>query len=325
MPVPVVQTPSGTWLVTEPAPQAAGRVVAYCRVSSGDRKADLERQVARTVQGATDRGLAVADVVTEVGSGLNGRRRKLHRLLADPGVGTIVVEHQGDRLARFGVEHLEAAFSATGRRLVVLDPAETADDLVRDITEVLTSMCARLYGRRSAKNRAAQGRRRRHRPKGGRMKQFKPQPGFTVFAHKLALDPNTTANRHLHSHGGAARAAYNWAVAYITAVWWQRKAERVVRHCRGPAHRVAVVVAALAAQGVQRGQAHQPALRPLVGGELQGGVQHRPGRRGGSVRQLREVQERQAQGPRDGRPPLQVEAESTPDLSVHHRHDPYRA
>ncbi|MCX5377952.1 IS607 family transposase [Streptomyces sp. NBC_00091] len=152
MPVPVVQTPSGTWLVTQPAPQAAGRVVAYCRVSSGDQKADLERQVARTVQGATAQGLAVADVVTEVGSGLNGRRRKLHGLLADPVVGTI--EHR-DRLARFGVEHLEAALSATGRRLVVLDAAETADDLVRDITEVLTSMCARLYGRRSAKNRAA--------------------------------------------------------------------------------------------------------------------------------------------------------------------------
>lgn len=154
MPVPVVQTPSGTWLVTEPAPQAAGRVVVYCRVSSGDRSADLERQVARTVQGATSQGLAVAGVVTEVGSSVDGRRRKLHRLLADPDVGTIVVEHR-DRLARFGVEHLEAALSATGRRLVVLDPAETTDDLAGDITEVLTSMCARLYGRRSAKNRAA--------------------------------------------------------------------------------------------------------------------------------------------------------------------------
>lgn len=154
MPVPVVQTPSGTWLVTEPAASAAGRVVAYCRVSSGDQEADLERQVARTVQGATAQGYAVADVVTEVGSGVDGRRRKLHRLLADPGVGTIVVEHR-DRLARFGVEHLEAALSATGRRLLVLDPAETADDLAGDITEVLTSMCARLYGRSSAHNRAA--------------------------------------------------------------------------------------------------------------------------------------------------------------------------
>lgn len=76
----------------------------------------------------------------------------MHGILADPQATVIVVEHR-DRLARFGVEHLEAVLSASGRRLVVLDPAES-DDLVRDITELLTSMCARLYGRRAAKNRA---------------------------------------------------------------------------------------------------------------------------------------------------------------------------
>lgn len=154
MPVPVVQAPSGTWLVAEPAVEALGKVVAYCRVSSADQKPDLDRQISRVVQGATALGLPVAEVVTEVGSGLNGRRRKLHRVLSDPKAATIVVEHR-DRLARFGVEHLEAALSASGRRLVVLDPQETTGDLVRDITEVLTSMCARLYGRRAAKNRAA--------------------------------------------------------------------------------------------------------------------------------------------------------------------------
>ncbi|MFJ8142449.1 IS607 family transposase [Streptomyces sp. NPDC096013] len=153
MPVPVRQTPSGTWLVDEPASEASGRVVVYCRVSSADRKPDLERQVARVVQAATGGGLPVAEVVTEVGSGLDGRRRKLHRVLSDPQATVIVVEHR-DRLARFGVEHLEAVLSASGRRLVVLDPTEAADDLVRDITEVLTSMCARLYGRQAAKNRA---------------------------------------------------------------------------------------------------------------------------------------------------------------------------
>ncbi|MER6672902.1 IS607 family transposase [Streptomyces sp. NPDC000983] len=154
MPVPVRQTPSGTWLVDEPTVEPSGRVVAYCRVSSPEQKADLDRQVARVVQGATGLGLPVAEVVTEVGSGLNGRRRKLHRVLSDPQAAVIVVEHQ-DRLAQFGVEHLEAVLSASGRRLVVLDPAETTDDdLVRDITEVLTSMCARLYGRRAAKSRA---------------------------------------------------------------------------------------------------------------------------------------------------------------------------
>jgi predicted site-specific integrase-resolvase len=43
---------------------------------------------------------------------------------------------------------------AGGRRLIILDPDEVDDDLVRDVTEVLTSFCARLYGRRSARNRA---------------------------------------------------------------------------------------------------------------------------------------------------------------------------
>jgi putative resolvase len=154
MPVPVVQTPSGTWLVIEATPEPAGRTAAYCRVSSADQKQDLDRQVARVVQGATSQGLPVTDVVTEVGSGLNGRRGKLHRLLADPAVTVIVVERR-DRLARFGVDHVEAALSASGRRLVVLDDGETTDDLVRDMADVLTSMCARLYGKRSAKNRAA--------------------------------------------------------------------------------------------------------------------------------------------------------------------------
>jgi putative resolvase len=65
----------------------------------------------------------------------------------------IVVEHR-DRVARFGVEHLEAALSAQSRRIVVADPGESTDDLVRDMIEVLTSMCARLYGRRGARNRA---------------------------------------------------------------------------------------------------------------------------------------------------------------------------
>jgi putative resolvase len=84
---------------------------------------------------------------------MNGCRAKARRLLADAKVTTVVVEHQ-DRLGRMNVELVEAALSATGRRLVVLDDGEVEDDLVRDMVEVLTSFCARLYGRRSARNRA---------------------------------------------------------------------------------------------------------------------------------------------------------------------------
>jgi putative resolvase len=154
LPVPARQTATGTILVEVPAASSgAAGVVVYARVSSHDQRADLDRQVARVTEWVTGQGLTVAGVVREVGSGLNGKRPKLRRILSDPSAAVIVVEHR-DRLARFGVEHLDAALAAHGRRLIVADPGETTDDLVRDMIEVLTSMCARLYGRRGARNRA---------------------------------------------------------------------------------------------------------------------------------------------------------------------------
>ena len=157
MPVPARRLPSGTILVQVPGSDHDGgldqRAVLYARVSTHDQRGELDRQVTRLSGWATAQGVTVAEVVTEVGSGLNGRRPKLRRVLADPRAAMIVVEHR-DRLARFGVEHLEAALSAQGRGLVMVDPGETSDDLARDMIEVLTGFCARLYGRRGARNRA---------------------------------------------------------------------------------------------------------------------------------------------------------------------------
>ena len=160
--LPVPARRAGRLILVDPDPKpvpVGGMVAAYCRVSSADQKDDLERQIGRVVAEATGRGLAVGKVVSEVGSGMNGHRRKLTELLSDPAVTVIVVEHR-ERLTRFGFEHLAASMSACGRRIVVLDATETSDDLVRDdlvrdVTEVLTSLCARLYGRRSASRRAA--------------------------------------------------------------------------------------------------------------------------------------------------------------------------
>jgi predicted site-specific integrase-resolvase len=125
----------------------------YARVSSSDQKNDLEAQLGRLLAYANSQGWTVVKSVTEVGSGLNGRRPKLMKLLVDPDIGVIVVEHR-DRLMRFGAEYVEAALAAQGRKLVVIDPAEVKDDLVQDMIEVLTSFCVRLYGRRSARNKA---------------------------------------------------------------------------------------------------------------------------------------------------------------------------
>ncbi|MFF1373315.1 IS607 family element RNA-guided endonuclease TnpB [Streptomyces virginiae] len=59
----------------------------------------------------------------------------------------------------------------------------------------------------------------------GRVKKFQTQPGFVVQAYRFALDPNAGQEAALRSHRGAARAAYNWAVGWVEASWWQRKAE----------------------------------------------------------------------------------------------------
>jgi putative transposase len=57
------------------------------------------------------------------------------------------------------------------------------------------------------------------------MKKFEPRPGFVVQAFRFALDPGVEQEHRLRSHCGAARAAYNWAVSWVAASWWQRKAE----------------------------------------------------------------------------------------------------
>jgi len=153
LPVPARRVGPRTILVESP-PATSGGVLLYARVSSHDQRGDLERQLGRLVAWAAEQGMVVTGTVGEVGSGMNGARPKLRRLLADQSVRCIVVEHR-DRLARLGSEYIEAALLGAGRRLVVVDASEVYDDLVRDMTEVLTSLCARLYGRRSARTRAA--------------------------------------------------------------------------------------------------------------------------------------------------------------------------
>ena len=87
------------------------------------------------------------------GSGLNRNRRRLRRLVADHTVRTILAEHR-EQLCRFGFEYVEAAPAWRGARIVAMENGGIEDDLVRDVTEVMTSLCARLYGRRSARRRA---------------------------------------------------------------------------------------------------------------------------------------------------------------------------
>jgi predicted site-specific integrase-resolvase len=75
LPVPACQLPPGTILVEAPRPE--GTTVLYARVSSADQKADLERHVQRLQAFAQEQGWTEVTVVTDIGSGVNGKRKKL--------------------------------------------------------------------------------------------------------------------------------------------------------------------------------------------------------------------------------------------------------
>ena len=142
---------AGRWMVEIDDPET--ETVAYARVSSPDQKSDLDRQIARIAEWAAANDIKIDRFVREVASGLNDQRKQLTKLLRDPRCQRIVVEHR-ERLARFGVHELENVLAAGDRDLLIVEDKEIDDDLVRDMIDVMTSLAARLYGRRSARQRA---------------------------------------------------------------------------------------------------------------------------------------------------------------------------
>ena len=148
------QLDTGTVIVREPvAPEVPTNVALYARVSSADQKEDLERQMQRLKDYAAAKGYHVTRTVSELASGLNDSRPKFLKLLTDASIGVIVVE-QRDRATRFGLTYIEQLMQMQGRRLEVIFPSDTDNDLVDDFIAVITSMASRIYGRRTSKRRA---------------------------------------------------------------------------------------------------------------------------------------------------------------------------
>ena len=138
--------------VERSAPRAA-RVAIYARVSEASNKSNLESQAERLVAYCAAKGYQVAKVVKEIGSGVNDSRPKLLALLEDQSLTLIVVEHK-DRLTRFGFRYLETLLRGQGRAIEVINLAENGtEDLLADLTSIIYSFCARLYGKQSAKRK----------------------------------------------------------------------------------------------------------------------------------------------------------------------------
>lgn len=154
LPVNAIQLASGTILVQENIPTTSNTKVAiYSRVSSHDQKEDINRQSQRLQDFCSSKGYIISHNIQEIASGLNSKRPKLNKLLADNSINIIIVEHK-DRLTRFGFDHIAAALSAHNRKLIVINETDSKVELVQDFIDVVTSMCARIYGKRSATNKS---------------------------------------------------------------------------------------------------------------------------------------------------------------------------
>jgi predicted site-specific integrase-resolvase len=155
------QVPSGTIIVPDEEDKkdehdaSAGETIIYARVSNASRrKTDLETQAQRLVDYSNARGWSVDRIVKETGSGLNDNRPKLEAILtSSKPVARIVFEHK-DRLTRFGYRYLELLARQRGTDLICVNPAvDDKDDLLQDLTSIITSFCARIYGQRSGKRK----------------------------------------------------------------------------------------------------------------------------------------------------------------------------
>ena len=115
------QADTGTIIVTEPTVKATTtashhKIAIYTRVSAAENKDNLEGQAKRKMDYCAAKGDQVTAVEKEIGSGVNEARPKPLKLLTDPTIGLIVVEHQ-DRLTRFGFNYIEQLLALRAAQL----------------------------------------------------------------------------------------------------------------------------------------------------------------------------------------------------------------
>ena len=129
--------------------------ICYCRVSSHKQRDDLERQVAFMQERYPQ-----AEVVKDIGSGINFKRKGLKAILERAMHGDkllLVVAHR-DRLARFGVELIKQVIEFNGGQLVVLseDSLSPPEELTKDLLNIIHAFSYRMPGLRHYKKQVSE-------------------------------------------------------------------------------------------------------------------------------------------------------------------------
>lgn len=138
----------------------SNRCVIYARVSTGEQKqsGDLDRQISRLSHEAVKRKLSIISIISEVASGMNDKRPKLHKIMelaVQKEIDIILIEHK-DRLTRFMFDYLVKFFKSHNVQIIWTDEVlgkSYEQELVEDILSLMASFSAKIYSKRAVKNR----------------------------------------------------------------------------------------------------------------------------------------------------------------------------
>ena len=131
------------------------KTVVYTRVSSSAQKPELQNQVLAMEQFCLGKGLIIDEWISEVGGGLNFKRRKFLKLISSilsGEVETIVVAHK-DRLCRFAYDFVEYLATKNDCSIIVVNQPSSSQkqELVEDLLSIVHCFSCRLYGQRNYK------------------------------------------------------------------------------------------------------------------------------------------------------------------------------
>lgn len=138
----------------------SNRCVIYARVSTNEQKqhGDLDRQISRLSVEAVKRKLNIISIISDVASGMNDKRAKLHKMMdlaTKKEIDVILIEHK-DRLTRFMFDYLVKFFESYDVKIIWTDEIigkSYEQELVEDILSLMASFSAKIYSKRAAKNR----------------------------------------------------------------------------------------------------------------------------------------------------------------------------
>lgn len=126
------------------------KIVAYARVSNRNQQDDLDNQI-ELIKRYTDRnGKVVDEYITDIGSGLNYKRKKWNKLLddvMDNKVQKIYITYK-DRFIRFGYDWFERLCIKFDTEIIVLNNRDISltEELVDDLVSIIDVFSCRVGG-----------------------------------------------------------------------------------------------------------------------------------------------------------------------------------